>query len=106
MFQKGISEYAEMDSLQKLKLLNFVCDEALSTSYVIEIYSYHTYIHIYKGFSCCDKFFRVMRNFIENHENPDYVENKKKAEEKLNAAEAKVTIKNLLRFIPFKFKNA
>ncbi|KAL0734444.1 hypothetical protein Bca4012_010654 [Brassica carinata] len=63
MFQKGISEYAEMDSLQKLKLLNFVCDEALSTS--------------------------VMRNFIENHENPNYVENKKKAEEKLNAAEAK-----------------
>lgn len=32
MFQKGISEYAEMDSFQKLKLLNFVCDEALGTS--------------------------------------------------------------------------
>ncbi|KAJ4875774.1 Zinc-finger domain of monoamine-oxidase A repressor R1 protein [Raphanus sativus] len=63
MFQKGISEYAEMDSFQKLKLLNFVCDEALGTS--------------------------VMRNFIENYENPKYVEKKKKAEETLNAAEAK-----------------
>ncbi|KAF8104998.1 hypothetical protein N665_0164s0014 [Sinapis alba] len=63
MFQKGISEYAEMDSLQKLKLLNFLCDEALGIS--------------------------VMRNFIENHENPAYVEKKKKADEKLNAAEAK-----------------
>ncbi|KAH0903050.1 hypothetical protein HID58_042553, partial [Brassica napus] len=60
MFQKGISEYEEMDSLQKLKLLNFVCDEALGIS--------------------------VMRNFIEN---PEYVEKKKKAEEKLNAAEAR-----------------
>ena len=56
MFQKGISEYEEMDSLQKLKLLNFVCDEALGISYVIEIYSYiHTYIYI-QGFTCCDKF--------------------------------------------------
>lgn len=47
-----------------------------------------------------------MRNFIENYENPKYVEKKKKAEETLNAAEAKVTIKNLLRFIQFKFNNA
>lgn len=36
-----------------------------------------------------------MRNFIEN---PEYVEKKKKAEEKLNAAEARVTIKNLKFF--------
>ncbi|CAN6868937.1 unnamed protein product [Brassica oleracea] len=63
MFQKGIFEYAEMDSSQKLKLLNYLCDEALGIS--------------------------LMRNFIDNHENPIYVEKKKKAEEKLNAAEAK-----------------
>ncbi|WZZ20881.1 hypothetical protein YC2023_122268 [Brassica napus] len=31
----------------------------------------------------------LMRNFIDNHENPKYVEKKKRAEEKLNAAEAK-----------------
>ena len=56
MFHKGISEYAEMDSSQKLKLLNYLCDEALGISYVIEIYSYiHTYIYI-QGFTCCDKF--------------------------------------------------
>ncbi|RIA04683.1 hypothetical protein BRARA_K01057, partial [Brassica rapa] len=63
MFHKGISEYAEMDSSQKLKLLNYLCDEALGIS--------------------------LMRNFIDNHENPKYVEKKKRAEEKLNAAEAK-----------------
>ncbi|KAJ0267265.1 WHIM1 domain-containing protein [Hirschfeldia incana] len=75
MFQKGISEYAEMDSLQKLKLLNFVCDEVLGTS--------------------------VMRNFIENYENPKYVEKKKKAEETYNAAEAKE--KQLYQKIKYEF---
>ncbi|CAH8361225.1 unnamed protein product [Eruca vesicaria subsp. sativa] len=56
MFQKGISEYEEMDSLQRLKLLNFLCDEVLGISYV--------------------------KNFIENHENLEYVEKKNEAEAK------------------------
>uniref|UniRef100_A0A0D3CSX0 WHIM1 domain-containing protein n=1 Tax=Brassica oleracea var. oleracea TaxID=109376 RepID=A0A0D3CSX0_BRAOL len=59
MFQKGISEYEEMGSSQRLKLLNFLCDETLSTT--------------------------VLRDCLAN---PESVERKKEAKEKLNAAKA------------------
>ncbi|KAF3523642.1 hypothetical protein F2Q69_00048489 [Brassica cretica] len=59
MFQKGIAEYEEMGSSQRLKLLNFLCDETLSTT--------------------------VLRDCLAN---PESVERKKEAKEKLNAAKA------------------
>ncbi|KAL0805124.1 hypothetical protein Bca101_097615 [Brassica carinata] len=59
MFQKGIAEYEEMGSSQRLKLLNFLCDETLSTT--------------------------VLRDCFAN---PESVEKKKEAKEKLNAAKA------------------
>ncbi|CAG7902516.1 unnamed protein product [Brassica rapa] len=59
MFQKGIAEYEEMGSSQRLKLLNFLCDETLSTT--------------------------VLRDCFAN---PEFVEKKKEAKEKLNAAKA------------------
>ncbi|VVB09181.1 unnamed protein product [Arabis nemorensis] len=60
MFEKGISAYENLDSSNRLKLLNFLCDEALGTS--------------------------VLRNCIDNIE---AIERKKEAKEKLNAAKDK-----------------
>ncbi|KAL0725151.1 hypothetical protein Bca4012_039750 [Brassica carinata] len=60
MFQKGIAAYEEMGSSQRLKLLNFLCDETLSTT--------------------------VLRDCFAN---PESVDKKKEAKEKLNAAKAK-----------------
>ena len=33
-FKSGVSEYKKMDASARLKLLNFLCDESLSTLYV------------------------------------------------------------------------
>ncbi|KAG5396870.1 hypothetical protein IGI04_018684 [Brassica rapa subsp. trilocularis] len=57
MFQKGIAEYEEMGSPQRLKLLNFLCDETLSTTLLRDCFA-----------------------------NPESVDKKKEAKEKLNAA--------------------
>ncbi|WZZ65760.1 hypothetical protein YC2023_077130 [Brassica napus] len=77
MFQKGIAEYEEMGSSQRLKLLNFLCDETLSTT--------------------------VLRDCLAN---PESVERKKEAKEKLNAAKANVTEQKLYQKLEDEFSKA
>ncbi|XP_019059180.1 PREDICTED: uncharacterized protein LOC104823872 isoform X2 [Tarenaya hassleriana] len=62
LFGKGIAEYGKLDTSKKLKLLNFLCDEALSTT--------------------------AMRNWIDN-QSLESDDRKKEAKEKVAAAKEK-----------------
>lgn len=46
-FETGVAEYEKMDASRRLKLLNFVCDESLSTWYVYIYMPISTFLVVY-----------------------------------------------------------